>query len=318
MKKKNNGFTLVELLAVIVILGILMIVAIPNVSRIITQSKKETIITSISNYIGGVTNQVNGMKYTFKKDNTIYAVPIECISLERGGSSPFGKWHQANDAYWAYLLVQYNTEKSSYIYGFTFRDSAGYGMIPTTIDKIDKKGSQIKQNLELNRPKNGDITNILSKDKWVGFNVDGDIKLRVLEAESEGVSGNGNTTCTLCQKGDNYTQVEEEKDKFEEENPILPPEDERGIETASIYVTGGDYTINIEFKEGTTWAEFMGNKTLSYYNNYQFYRFGANYTLVGVSTYAMYLNDESVYSYDEIVKDANYVTGTQHVGGSND
>ena len=45
MKKINSkGFTLVELLAVIVIMGILMMVAIPAVTRTIENSRKDTFI----------------------------------------------------------------------------------------------------------------------------------------------------------------------------------------------------------------------------------------------------------------------------------
>ncbi len=40
---KKNGFTLVELLATITILGILMVVAIPNVSKVISQSRQTNI-----------------------------------------------------------------------------------------------------------------------------------------------------------------------------------------------------------------------------------------------------------------------------------
>lgn len=51
MKKINSkGFTLVELLAVIVIMGILMMVAIPSVTRTIENSRKDTFIDIAKSY----------------------------------------------------------------------------------------------------------------------------------------------------------------------------------------------------------------------------------------------------------------------------
>ena len=211
MNKNKRGFTLIELLAVIVILGLLMAIAIPSVTKYITQSRKKTITTTIGNYIGALTNQVNDMEYTFTETNTVYAVPIECIALERGGTNPFGEWMQASNSYWAYVLVQYDDATSSYTYGFTFKDSAGYGLYPTTSEKLQESGSQIQQDLDLTKPTNGTITNITAKANWTGFNVNDDTNLVVLEATSEGETGNGQTTCTLCQKGKNYDAVEEEK-----------------------------------------------------------------------------------------------------------
>lgn len=38
---KKQGFTLVELLAVIVVLGIILVIAIPNIQQIITNARKE-------------------------------------------------------------------------------------------------------------------------------------------------------------------------------------------------------------------------------------------------------------------------------------
>ena len=226
MKKNKKGFTLIELLAVIVILGLLMAIAIPSVTRYITQSRKKTAVSTMGNYMSAVVNEVNDLEYTFTGSNTIYAVPIECVSVERGGKSPFGEWLQANDAYWAYVLVQYDELSSLYTYGFTFKDSAGYGMYPTSEDKIYADGSQIQTGLDLKRPKNDKVTNVTALENWNGFSVDGNTELVVLEATSENGIGDGKNTCTLRQKGSNYTQVEDSKidpyDKIIQEDKNKP------------------------------------------------------------------------------------------------
>ena len=219
--KNKKGFTLIELLAVIVILGLLMAIAIPSVTKYITESRKKTVVSTIGNYMSALSNDVNDLTYTFTGDNTIYAVPIECIALERGGSNPFGAWHQASNAYWAYVLVQYNDETSSYIYGYTFKDSAGYGLYPTSQAKLNEQGKQIQTGLELIKPTSGKVTNIASLDNWSGFLVDSTTNLVVLVAEKEGNTGNGVTTCTLQQKGNNYEDAISESVEVLEENVLM-------------------------------------------------------------------------------------------------
>ena len=208
--KNKKGFTLIELLAVIVILGLLMAIAIPSVTKYITQSRKKTVVSTINNYIGAMVNDINDLTYTFTESNTIYAVPIECIALERGGTSPLGKWHQANKEYWAYVLVQYDDVNSSYTYGFTFKDSSGYGLYPTTQDKLNTQGKQIKTGLNLKRPRNDYVDRIIPKNNWDGFNLNGNTKLRTLSASLEGEVGDNKNTCTLVQKAPNYQQVQAE------------------------------------------------------------------------------------------------------------
>lgn len=210
--RNKKGFTLIELLAIIVILGLLIAIAIPSVTKYITESRRKTVITSIGSYITSVMTQVNNGEYKFSTINTIYAIPIECISLEKGGTNPFGEWLQANDAYWAYVLIQYDNENYTYRYGFTFKDSGGYGMYPTSNEEIKENGKQIKTGYDdLNKPITGLAINFVPPDKWNGFELKDDTKLIILEAESEGKIGDGKETCTLCQKGDNYEQIEENK-----------------------------------------------------------------------------------------------------------
>ncbi|MBE6151068.1 MAG: type II secretion system protein [Firmicutes bacterium] len=268
--KDKKGFTLIELLAVIVILGLLMAIAIPSVTKYITQSRKKTVTSTIGNYIGALVNDVNDLSYTFTEANTVYAVPIECIALERGGTNPFGAWHQANNAYWAYVLVQYNDDTSSYTYGYTFKDSAGYGLYPTSQAKLNEQGKQIQTGLSLTRPKTGKVTTITELKNWNGFVVNDTTNLVVLEAESEGNTGDGKTTCTLQQKGDNYTQVEQEKNNVEDP-PVTPPVDETPEEKiVKIYIvttdepTPQEYSIveGMNFKEWA-YSEYNTFKTVT-------------------------------------------------------
>ena len=144
MRRNNKGFTLVELLAVIVILGLLMAIAIPSVTKYITQSRKKTLISSVDSYVTAVTTAVNDNEFGAMSDQSImYYIPVSndeansCVSLEKGGSDPFGNWKEA------YVVVNYDAEKYSYDYYFTFYDDAGYGMELTEISKIDASSNMI-------------------------------------------------------------------------------------------------------------------------------------------------------------------------------
>lgn len=211
MKKINRkGFSLIETLAVIVILGLIMTIAVSSVTKYITQSKKKTLIQTISSYIDEVKLQVNNREYSMRAKNTIYAIPIECVDIDGGGGNPFGEWIQSSDKYWAYVLVQYDSEKFEHRFGFTFKDSAGYGLYPLINTKLEVDGSQIQQDLFLSRPKTGMYTLMTSQEHWneSGFSVNSLTKLKVLSSTLEGEKGDNKTTCTLIQRGSNYGEVE--------------------------------------------------------------------------------------------------------------
>ena len=160
--KNKNGFTLVELLAVIVILGLLMAIAIPSVTKYITQSRKKTLVNSINSYITAVSTAVNDNEFGPLSDSRyFYYIPVSndenysCVSLEKGGTDPFGNWKEA------YVVVHYDSANYSYDYYFTFIDDAGYGMELTKSDEIKPSGDgQIKNptRLELTNPDSNNVT----------------------------------------------------------------------------------------------------------------------------------------------------------------
>lgn len=213
MEKINKkGFTLIELLAVITILGVIMILALPAISLILEDARHDTIFTTIDAYIESVKYDVVDGTYDFEdSDETIYAVPIECVDMDNGGKYPYGQWLQANNDYWAYVLVQYDSENQQYTYGFTYKDSVGWGLYPTEEDHLLDQQTVISKGLKLYKPITGTFGNIAGSKDWAGFDLESDTKLVVLEATTEGEIGNGKTTCTLVTKGSNYEEVEAEK-----------------------------------------------------------------------------------------------------------
>ena len=129
-KTKKRAFTLIELLAVIIILGILMIIAIPSVTNYISNSRKNSYIATAKAIIDGARAKVNEGKLNLYDSNTTYYIPNTCINTENSKKSPYGDFTKA------YVVVTYNLNGDGFKYYWTSTDTSKMGV--KTITNYDE------------------------------------------------------------------------------------------------------------------------------------------------------------------------------------
>ena len=144
--QKRKGFTLLELLAVIVILAILLMIAIPKITQYISNSRKNSYIATIRDFVDSVRKDATSEIYDFpiaKSDVTI--VSINMVGLEKGGiKSAFnGRWID-DKSYVAIINVGTDIDPV-YSYFVTVLDSKRYA-IPLTLDEKVNTSSIVRNN----------------------------------------------------------------------------------------------------------------------------------------------------------------------------
>ena len=162
MKKVNinsKGFTLIDLLAGITILGILMMVAIPNVTRTIENSRRDTFADVAQSYINSVRNSVlanelkcNGTDVAATPNGTYYfqiqtggtgSIAQQTSDLmESGGKSSWGNADVHGYVVWRKTEVQRNgTTETKTAYSITLSDTGNHGTNGEIVDQQIKRTS---------------------------------------------------------------------------------------------------------------------------------------------------------------------------------
>lgn len=144
MNKK--GFTLVELLAVIVILAILLAIAVPQVTQYITKSRKDSLTATAKDFVDAVRKDATSEIYELPIGNDdVTIVSLNLVKLEKGGkkSSFNGNWI-AKNTYVA--IINVGTDMNpDYEYFVTMVDTKRY-TIPLTDDEDLTRESIVRNN----------------------------------------------------------------------------------------------------------------------------------------------------------------------------
>ena len=163
MKKINNkGFSLIELLAVVLILGILMAISIAAYSSIIDGSRKDASLDIVRLQAKAVSNLINGGDYYAEDLNTVYYFDYRLVHDEDTSKSPYAEWDSA------YIAVVFDGNK--YTYYWTGIDKAGWRIdLKKNVEKLGRKDVYNNKGSKI-VPGNS----IGARDNVVIYNKDGD------------------------------------------------------------------------------------------------------------------------------------------------
>ena len=177
MKVKNSlGFTLIELIATITILGIIMLIAVPNVISVVTKNKNQT-------YVNDARKFVTLAKYKFESDATIMrptstncaVIMLSSVDRSELQSGPEDGTYEtdSNATDQSYVVIKY--ENSTYVYYVQLIET--YSNKNNTVQKkgialmkyddlvqIDAKNSAIKTSGWINTGSMGATTGCTNSD----------------------------------------------------------------------------------------------------------------------------------------------------------
>ena len=141
MKKNKKGFSLIELLAVVIIMGILLLVGVTAVSTYISESRKDTYLTNAELYINATRTMYGGEKLSqIVEEGEALLVPIEITDTDyenKGFKSPYGDLVLER----SYVVIVNNNDKRSYY--VVALDEEGNGINKVLEDELKRESITI-------------------------------------------------------------------------------------------------------------------------------------------------------------------------------
>ena len=173
MLKNKKGFTLIELIAVVIILAILMMIAIPSITSVIEDSRKKGTISSLQAFVNKARTDISlGLdeieKYSFfngdnkpvieQNPNHLYFIPWACLDVQKGEKSGYGTWSEETG-----VFVKFREDKDP-LYLVQFKDITLHSLPMVTSSELDKNTAQLRQKIKTNNKIANPVKDVVTYD----------------------------------------------------------------------------------------------------------------------------------------------------------
>lgn len=134
MNKK--GFTLVELLGVVVILSIILIIAIPNITSVMERSKRDNYIADAKKFVSLVEYEIRKGTVNKPSSTEIYAITLGYLKTMDLNGSLSGKDYDKDNSY---VVIARKSGYLTYYVNLVEKDEDGEytGIFLADIDELD-------------------------------------------------------------------------------------------------------------------------------------------------------------------------------------
>ena len=139
---KSEGFTLVEVIAVIIIIGVIMLVAVPSYTEYVASSRKSAYVSNVKSYVesarGGAYSKLYG---ALPESDELLVIPYSILKLEKNNEnkSPYAPY--VVDRSYIVMVGRATIDNLSVVYDYyvVFVDENNNGINNVASTRLDRK-----------------------------------------------------------------------------------------------------------------------------------------------------------------------------------
>ena len=156
---KKNGFTLVELLAAIVILGVIMTIAVPNVIVTLENSRKDNYIADAKKFLSLAKSEI-GSSVQKPDSGEIVKITLDCVDNGDVDEDPEGNEYDRNNSF--VVVVRKNNELVYYVHLVAYNEAntSNKGVSFVQKEELDASDARKHVKKDIALPTAADIKNL--------------------------------------------------------------------------------------------------------------------------------------------------------------